>query len=449
MTAPVELRERLCMPESDPKSFLDRLRHSGRVQEAVVLSTCNRTEVYAWTAVWSAEAESAELPLSDEEQSKAEAPQTPLPHSIRKADHDIIQAIADHRDLLRESFEPHLYSLAGHKAVEHLFRVASGVDSMILGEAQVLGQVKSAYAAASEAGATGPVLNTLFQRAIAVGKRARTETDIGRGAFSVGYAAVQLARSIFDPLKGRTVLIVGAGKMGELTATHLSSAGVTSVLVANRTYERAVDLAQRFGGSALRFEEMPAALGRSDIIITSTGAGKPIITREMVSQAMHVRRGRPVFFIDVAVPRDVEPEVGALDDVFLYNIDDLEAVIAADAEERDAEIAKVEAIVREEVEKSMEWFRTLDAVPVITALREKFEEIRQSELEKLRARLPNLSEEELDAVNQTTRSIVNKICHQPMIRIKEYAADDASTRLDTICDAFGICPGEKEADRDV
>lgn len=439
-TAPVEIRERLCLPESDPRGFFDRLRESGRVREAVLLSTCNRTEVYAWLQ------KRGQTPFLQADGASADV--TTKKVSVPFFD-DVIEAIADHRGLPRDSFEPHLYSLSGHKAIEHLFRVASGIDSMILGEAQVLGQVKSAYASASEAEATGPVLNALFQQAISVGKRARTETEIGRGAFSVGYAAVQLARSIFDPLKGRTVLIIGAGKMGELTATHLASAGVTSVLVANRTYERAVDLAERFGGSALRFDELQSALRRSDIVITSTAAGKPIVTREMVSQVMRVRRGRPVFIIDVAVPRDVEPEVGDLDDVFLYNIDDLQAVVAAAAEERDAEIAKVEAIIRAEVAKSMDWFRTLDAVPVITALRDKFEEIRQSELEKLRARLPNMSEEEIEAVSQTTRSIVNKICHQPMIRIKEYAADEVSIRLDTICDAFGICPTEKEADQDV
>lgn len=413
-TAPVDIRELLSIPEDDPGSFLGLLGRSDRVREAVVLSTCNRTEVYAYT--------------------------------ISRADDEIVlDAVAEYCKLPRNAFEPHIYSLAGHKAIEHLFRVASGIDSMVLGEAQVLGQVKTAYSSASEAGATGSVLNTLFQQAITVGKRARTETEIGRGAFSVGYAAVQLARSIFDPLKGRTVLIVGAGKMGELAATHLSSAGVSSVLVANRTYERGVALADRFGGSALRFEEVPSALHASDIVITSTGAGKPIISREIVSRAMHLRRGRPVFFIDVAVPRDVESTVGDLDNVFLYNIDDLQAVVAADAGERAAEIAKVESIVGEEVEEFMEWFRTLDAVPVITALREKLEEIRLGEIERLRGRLPDLSEEELEAIHQTTRSIVNKICHEPMIRIKEYAAeDDSSTRLATICEVFGICPDDEK-----
>ncbi len=409
-TAPVEIRERLSIPEGDPGSFLGLLRRSDRVREAAALSTCNRTEVYAYT-------------LS------------------REDDGTILDAIAEYSGLPRASFESHLYSLAGHKAIEHLFRVASGTDSMVLGEAQVLGQVKTAYASATEAGATGPVLNTLFRQAITVGKRARTETEIGRGAFSVGYAAVQLARSIFDPLKGRTVLVVGAGKMGELAATHLSSAGVTSVLVANRTHERGVALAERFGGQAVMFEELPAALGRSDIVITSTGAGTPIVSREMVARAMRLRRGRPVFFIDVAVPRDVESGVGELDNVFLYNIDDLQAVVAADAEERRSEVARVNEIIAEEVGEFMEWFITLDAVPVITALREKLEEIRVGEVEKLRARLPSLSEEEIEAVNQTTRSIVNKICHEPMIRIKEYAAgDDSTTQLATICEVFGICP---------
>lgn len=411
-TAPVDIRERLSIPDGDPSGFLKSLTRSDQVSEAVVLSTCNRTEVYAWTR-------------------------------SRDDDDDILDAIAEFFQMPRDSFQPYLYSLAGHKAIEHLFRVSSGIDSMIVGEAQILGQVKTAYAAASGSGAAGTVLSALFRQAITVGKRARTETEIGRGAFSIGYAAVQLARSIFDPLKGRTVLIIGAGKMGELTATHLSSAGVTSVLVANRTYERGVDLAERFGGRALRFEEAPSALRTSDIVITSTGAEKPIIGREMVSSAMRFRRGRPVFFIDVAVPRDVEAGVGDLDNVFLYNIDDLQAVVAADAGERAAEVAKVEAIIREEVEEFMEWFRALDAVPVITALRDKFDEIRLAEVEKLRAMHPDLTEEQLDAIGRATRSIVNKICHQPMIRIKEYAAsDDGSAQLDTICDVFGICPAE-------
>ena len=417
-TAPVDIRERLAVPEGEPLAFLSLLRKIDRIREAVVLSTCNRTEVYAYT--------------------------------LSRADDGIIlEAISQHSGLPRSAFEPHLYSLAGHKAIEHLFRVASGCDSMILGEAQILGQVKSAYASASGAAATGSVLNALFQQAITVGKRARTETDIGRGAFSIGYAAVLLARSIFDPLEGRKVLIVGAGKMGELTATHLSSAGVSSVLVANRTFERGVDLAERFGGRALRFEEVPAALQTSDIVITATGADKPFITRELVSHAMLQRRGRPVFFIDVAVPRDVEAGVGGLDNVFLYNIDDLQAVVADGAESRRSEIAKVDLIVAEEVEKFMEWFRTRDAVPVITALRDKFEEIRREEIEKLRAKLPGLSDEEIDAVNQATRSIVNKICHQPMIQIREYAAgEDSSSQLGTICEVFGICPADTEDGRE-
>ncbi|MBP6964438.1 MAG: glutamyl-tRNA reductase [Armatimonadetes bacterium] len=442
-TAPVEIREKLAVPEAECGAFASRVARCEGVREAVALSTCNRTEIYAWTT---SERAPSPCPLPQGEGVRDGFP-PPLEGGGRGrgylADDDILDAISDFCGVPSSSFEPYLYSRAGHKAIEHLFRVSSGLDSMVIGEAQVLGQVRNAYAAAAAAGATGPVLNPLFQQAAAVGKRARTETDIGRGAFSVGYTAVQLARSIFDPLNGRTVLIVGAGKMGELAATHLSSAGVTSVLVANRTHSRAEDLAARFEGQAVAFDELPEALRRSDIVITSTGAEEPIVTRAMVSSAMQARRGRPMFLIDVAVPRDVEAGAGDLDNVFLYDIDDLQAVVERHAGERRAEISKVDRIIEEEVGKAMEWFRTLDAVPVIAAMRDKFEEIRKSEVERLRARLPKLSDDEIEAVHQTTRSIVNRICHEPMIRIKEYAAeDDPSGRLETICEVFGICPPE-------
>lgn len=414
-TSPIDVRERVSISEDRLPAILAAFKPQSRIAEALVLSTCNRTETYAYTR--------------------------------SRADDDlVIQIVADFCRVPREAFEAHLYSHAGHKTVEHLFRVASGIDSMVIGEAQILGQVKSAYTATSGEGSTGSVLNTLFQQAITVGKRARSETEIGRGAFSVGYAAVQLAKSIFDELKGRTMLIIGAGKMGELTLAHLSSAGATSVLVTNRTYERAVDLADRFNGRPLKFEEIPSALHTADIVITSTGSSAPIITREMVSSAMHDRRGCPVFFIDMAVPRDVAPDVGTLDNVFLYNIDDLQAAVTADIQEREGEVAKIENIVAEEVQEFMKWYRTLDAVPAITALREKFEGIRQAEIDKLRKRLSHLSEEDLEAINQVTRSIVNKISHHPTVQIKEYAAsDDSVTKLDTVCELFGICRSEDDA----
>ena len=415
-TAPVELREKLSIAEAQLPAALADLKARDSVSECLILSTCNRTEVYACTAG-------------------------------RADDAVIVGWIEEFCGGSTDDFASHLYSHAGHKAVEHLFRVAAGVDSMVVGEAQILGQVKSAHAAGNRLGSTGPVLNALFKLAVTVGKRARTETDIGRGAFSVGSVAVQLARSILGNLDGRTVLILGAGKMGKLATTHLVSCGASSVLVANRTYERAVEVAEQCGGRPVRFEDLASALETADIVITSTGAEKPIITREMVSSAVGTRCGRPLFLIDMAVPRDIEAGVGGIENVFLYNIDHLQAAVEADAENRHSEVIKVESLVREGVEEFMKWFRTLDAVPVISALRDRFENIRRAELEKLRARLPNLSPEDMEAINRATRSIVNKISHHPVVRIKEYAADQASSpKLETIRDVFGIPSTDDKAD---
>ncbi|HUV04166.1 MAG TPA: glutamyl-tRNA reductase [Armatimonadota bacterium] len=419
-TAPVELREKLSIDKTQLREALSSLNAIGTITECVILSTCNRTEVYAYTC-------------------------------SRADDAAIVKRIGEFCRVRPDAFAPHLYSNAGHKAVEHLFHVAAGIDSMVVGEAQILGQVKEAYTAARHLGFTGPVLNTLSQQAIAVGKKARTETDIGRGAFSVGAVAVQLARSIFDELNGRTVLIVGAGKMAELAITHLASCGASKVLVANRTYGKAVNLASQFGGQPVRFEDLASALETADIVITSTGANRPILTCEMVSAAMDARRGRPMFLIDVAVPRDIHPKVQKVDNVFVYNIDDLQSAVEADAVGRQAEAANVQVIVAEEVEGFMRWFRTLDAVPVITALRKKFEGIRSSELAKLKKKLPDLAPEHLEAINAATRSIVNRICHEPMIRIKDYASDEnGSARLETACDIFGISSatnGENDSNR--
>ncbi|MCL5105637.1 MAG: glutamyl-tRNA reductase [Armatimonadetes bacterium] len=414
-TAPVELREKLSISDGQLPEALQDLGAREHISECLILSTCNRTEVYAYTPA-------------------------------KTDDAVVTNWISEFFGVSPTDFTPHLYSQSGHKAIEHLFRVAAGVDSMVLGEAQILGQVKNAYAAASEAGSTGVMLNSLFQQAISVGKKARTETEIGRGAFSVGSVAVQLARSIFDELNGRTVLIIGAGEMGELTATHLRASGVGAMLVANRTYERAVELAQRVEGRAVKFEEMSSALRSADIVITSTGAQDPIITLQVASTTMHARRGRPLFFIDIAVPRDVEPGVGNIDGVFVYDIDDLQSAVDADAKGRRVEMAKVEEIVAQETEEYLVRFRTFDAVPVLTALREKLENIRLQELAKLQSRLRHLSAEDMELINVTTRSIVNKICHTPMIQIKDYAnGDDASAKLESICDLFGICPVDNEA----
>ncbi|MCX8053846.1 MAG: glutamyl-tRNA reductase [Armatimonadetes bacterium] len=409
-TAKVEMREKLSIDDTQLPKALAEVRSLSRISECVILSTCNRTEIYACART-------------------------------RSDDALIIDWLGSFCSVSAEELRPHLYSWAGHKAAEHLFRVAGGIDSMVIGEYQILGQVKAAHAAASRAGCTGVVLNYLFQQAAAVGKRIRSETTIARGAFSIGSVAVQFAVSIFNKLRDRTVLVIGAGKVAELTITHLKCAGAGKVLVANRTKENAEALAAQCGGQAVSFEDLESALNKADIVIASTGSSQPIVTRRMVTDAISARRGRPMLMIDIAVPRDIEPSVGNLDGVFVYNIDDLQSVVDKNMVNRKAEVESAEAIIAQEVRRFIDRFRTLDAVPVITALREKFEGIRQAELEKLQNKLRNLSDEQRDAIDAATRSIVNKICHHPMIQIKDYAASESPPiTLEQICELFGICP---------
>ena len=408
-TAPIDLREQLSISKAQLPDALESLLSVEDICECVILSTCNRTEIYAYT-------------------------------SNRSTDQAIIEWFGEYCKLPVEQFTPYIYTRAGHKAAEQLFRVTSGMESMALGETQIQGQVKEAYATAVQSKTTGAVLNALFQQGTAVGKRVLTETGIGRGAFSVGSAAARLVKSVFSDLNSSTLLVVGAGQMAELTTSHLASYGINKLLVTNRTYERAVELAQRFDGQVISFEDLNSALDQADIVISSTGAQCQIINKSMVSAAMRVRRGRPIFIIDVAVPRDVEESVGNIDNVFLYNIDDLQAVVEANDSKRRAEVQKAEIIISEEVKEFNLWFKTLDAVPVITALREKFERIRTVEMEKLARKLRHLRPEDIEAINAAMGSVVNKICHEPMIQIKECATGpDSSARLETLCEVFGLC----------
>lgn len=415
-TAPIDLRERVRITDADlPAALLDLAQHP-EVQECLVLSTCNRTEIYACTP-------------------------------NRRLDDVVIQWLGDYCKLLSDDYRAHLYALSGHKAAEHLFRVAAGIDSLVLGEAQILGQVKYAFATASQEGTTGTVLNTLFQQALTVGKRARSETEIGRGAFSVSSVAVQLAKSIFGDLTGRVVLVVGASKMGELTMTHLAAAGANRIVVTNRTLQRATDLAARFDGTAEEFSELPLMLARADIVLTATSASEPIVTETLVHAAMRARHNRPIFMIDIAVPRDIAPGVGEIDNVFVYNIDDLQSVVCADEACRQIESEKVEAIVTQEVERYIDWFRTLDAVPIITALRTKFESIHEAEFARLHGKLRHLSPDDLETIRLAMRTMLNKISHRPLIRIKDYAnSENASGKLDTVCELFGLCIEQDESD---
>lgn len=396
VTAPVEVRECLAFNSSALKWALNCLKPGdgsspGYCMEGVILSTCNRLEVYG---------------LVED------------PDSGRQS---LCNFLADLHRISYEEFAPYLYTYYDNEAVLHLLSVAAGLDSMILGEAQVLGQVTQAYEAALSEGTAGPVMSNLFRRAIRAGKRARNETTIGHNAASVSYAAVQLAKKIFGDLQSRLVLVVGAGEMGELTAKTLMDNGAQGLIVANRTYDRAVQLAQQWNGQAFKFDQLAEALCQADIVITATDAPHAIIHAGMVHKALAMREGRPLFFIDIAVPRDVESAVRHIPNVHYYDVDDLQAVIATNIEERRREIPKVEAIMAEEAGQFAAWLKSLDVVPTIAGLREFAEGIRQAELEKALRRLNGISERERNIVCALSVGIVNKLLHEPTVRLRQHA----------------------------
>lgn len=389
--APITVRERLSCPDSLLPGALAAAASCAGVQEAAILSTCNRMEIYAVSETHDA----ASL------------------HTLLSAH------LARFYQVPEATFAPYLYRKADHEAVFHLVRVASGLDSLVLGEAQILGQVRGALKAAEEAGTLGSTLHALFQQAISGGKRVHTETALGRGAFSIGRAAVDLARGIFDDLSRASVLILGAGKMSEMTVRYLVQNGVQFVVVANRTYEKAVTLAERLGGKAIQYDLFAEALLTTDIVIASTAAPHPILRREMVAPIMRRRRGRPLFLIDIAMPRDIEADVADLENVFLYNIDDLQAVVAEEAKGRAAEAVRAEAIAADEAAKFLAWYRTREAAPVITHLLARLEQIRQDDLAQLRARLGHLSEREWQAIEMATRAMMNRVAREPILRLKQ------------------------------
>lgn len=401
-TAPVELRERLAIPDHELPTALLALQTHGAVSECAILSTCNRAEVHALTS--------------------------------RDAEH-LTAFLREYHSVPQDDLAGHVYSHEGVHAASHLFRVASGLDSLVLGESQILRQVRDAFDAATEQGASGPVLNALFRAAISTGKRAQTETGIGKGGFSIGHAAVDLARSIFGSLEGARILILGAGKMSELTARHLAASGAKFILVANRTHTRAESIAGRLGGEAIRYDDFPDALVHSDIVISSTAAPHPIIDRETVIPAMRKRRGRPLFLIDIAVPRDVAHDVASLDNVFLYDIDDLENVVSDMSRDRALEAHKVESIVHEEAARFMAWWRALEAVPVVSRLRDKHESFRQAEIERLRHQLPDLPNHAWERIEAATRSLLTRVHRDPIERIKSAAVSGDSDNTFTLLDA--------------
>ena len=392
-TAPVELRERLDFQARGVEDALQALGHRHETREAVIVSTCNRAELYA----------------ACEDLSAGRAA--------------IADFISEYHGIDRAAVQPHIYDVTDLEAARHLFRVAAGLDSLVVGEPQILGQVKDAHTVASSARTAGTFLNRLFHSSFAVGKRVRTETGLGSGAVSVSFAAVSLSKKIFGDLKGRNVLVIGAGEMGKLTALHMKSQGVHQVTIVSRTMAHAARTAEAIGGaSAAPWEELDTLLGGTDIVITATGASSAILTRARLDAVMRPRRNRPLFIIDIAMPRDVEPAAGEIEQVFLYNIDDLQATVRENLARRASEVERAEAIVAEEFEKFGQWLRSRGAIPTVVALRQRFESIRRSELERLASSLPP---ETRGRVDDITRLIVEKLLLTPTEQLK--AASDPET----------------------
>jgi glutamyl-tRNA reductase len=414
-TAPVELRECVDFSRGGVDAALSALalRRAGR--ELVVLSTCNRAEIYA------------------------------VGDTDATAD-TLTRFFGEYHGRSHAEMAQHLYVYRGGDAARHLFRVAAGLDSLVVGEPQILGQVKSAYSMASDRHYTGPLTHRLFHSAFAVGKRVRTETGLGEGAVSVSYAAIALAKKIFGDLKGLGVLILGAGEMAKLTAIHLQTQQVRQITIASRTLSTAQTLASRLNGSAVPWTALDTALGAADIVITATGATDPVLTRMRIEEVMRPRRRRPLFVIDIALPRDVEGSVGDLDQVFLYNIDDLQAIVTENLAKRGAELARADTIVNDEVGRFTAWWQSREIIPTVVALRQRFEEIRQAELNRLAPKLNGLPPEARARLEEITHLIVEKLLLTPTEQLKSVsdeamvvAYSDALNRL------FSLAADEKAA----
>ena len=421
-TAPVELRERVDFQARGVADALRALAQRGSAREAVVISTCNRAEVYV---------------ACDE---------------TAAARQDLVHFVSEFNNVSTGDLAPHVYDVTDLEVARHLFRVAAGLDSLVMGEPQILGQVKDAHTTAADAHTSGPVLNRLFHASFAVGKRVRTETGLGSGAVSVSYAAVALARKIFGDLGGRSVAVIGAGEMGKLTALHMKSQAVKQVTIVSRTMAHAARTAEAIGGaSAAPWEELDAVLSASDIVITATGAAVPILTKAHIESVMRPRRNRPLFIIDIAMPRDVEAAAGEIEQVFLYNIDDLQATVRENLARRASEVARAETIVNEELEKFGGWFRSRGAIPTVVALREKFEAIRRAELERLDFKLSALPPEARARVDEITHLIVEKLLLTPTEQLKALGTTESvSTYTEALTRLFALAEqqADDQSDRD-
>ncbi len=414
-TAPIEVRERIAISREELPETTRALAAVPGVSECMIVSTCNRVELLA---------------------------------AVDSQDIDLTKFLERHFDLDPALLAPHIYVQRDQEAVRHLFRVAASLDSMVVGEPQILGQVKEAFAVARASGTVAGQLEHLLQSAFAAAKKVRSETEIGSNSVSIASVAVELARKIFGSLAGRTVFLVGAGKMSELAARHLVQQGAGAILVTNRTVARARSMAEPFHGRVIPFEGIYEAASEADIVISSTGAPHPIFRREHGVAFMRRRRNRPMFFIDIAVPRDVDPAMNKLEGIFVYDIDDLQQVAAAHMAERSREAGDAEALIAAEVARFHQRQLTVNVAPAIVALQAQAEEIRQAELKRMQSRLGSLSAEQAAAVEALTRGLVNKFLHPPMQALKQAAREGDSARLDALCDTWDL-PASRRTRRQI
>ena len=408
-TAPVEIREKLSFIESELPKAMAALKKEKSILEDVIVSTCNRTEIYA------------------------------VVDQLHTGRYYIKQFLAKWFDISVEQFDEHLYIREDDDSLHHLFRVTSGIDSMVLGETQILGQVKKSFLDAQEVGTTGTIYNHLFKQAVTFAKRAHNETTINENAVSVSYAAVELAKKIFGSLKNKHVAILGAGKMGELAIQNLYGNGVGKVTVVNRTFEKAEKLASKFNGDAKSMQELQCMLLEADILISSTGATDYVIDYELMQFVERLRKGKPLFMVDIAVPRDIDPHISVLPNVFLYDIDDLQGIVEANLAEREQAAKEITEMIGQEVIQFKDWFATLGVVPVISALRKKANRIQQETMASIENKMPNLTEREMKILNKHTKSIINQLLKDPILQAKELAnSPKANQQLQLFQQIFGI-----------
>jgi len=408
-TAPVEIREKLSFNEAELAEAMKALKNKKSILENIIISTCNRTEIYA---------------VGDQ---------------LHTSRYYIKEFLSEWFNIDKEEFSKYLFIYEGDGAVEHLFSVTCGLNSMILGETQILGQVRSSYLLGQKEDTIGTVFNHLFKQALTLAKKAHSETEINTNAVSVSYAAVELAKKIFGGLNGKNVLILGAGKMGELAIQNLHSNGADSITVINRTFQKAVDLAERFNGTAKQLQELQCALVDTDILITSTGAKDLLVTKEMMSFINKLRKGRPIFMVDIAVPRDLDPTLAELENVFLYDIDDLEGIVQANIEERKKAAEKIEMMIESEIVDFNQWINLLGVVPVISSLREKSLSIQKETMESIERKLPHLSERDKKVLNKHTKSIINQLLKDPILYAKELADEpNAKEQLNNFVKIFHL-----------